>query len=428
MSDPQIPPPVRRNGKNRHRPDPAPGEAARSHFAMLGESEEAVALLLWSRLRAIQVWTGTSANRRELLVSANGQTAGALEIRSEALLREPALALAVETLDSLLSARVDVLARDVADACLLIAEWAAERGMEQTTVRFAETAAFADPESPRAAAVSGQACARLAEYSRAEEWLTRSATLARLARDHEWVARSHLRKGGMFFQLGDHERARRHYRRAFWSGRCWGHRRLGAMAAHDLFTLEAEVGTLDAALIAADRALDLYPARDPRIPYFASDCGYVLLRFGYFRSAYPILRDAAPLIPRADHAIVTGLIARAAGGLQNRAQLEGAIAQVRELVSATDRGAAAALVETAHGARLIQEWDLAAQLAEEGLRRAEARSEQHKATEARELLAGVEARLAWTPPEHTGRAARIPHLAERLVGVLRRNEGLDVQD
>jgi tetratricopeptide (TPR) repeat protein len=411
----------RTDARNRHRASPPPPIAVRGAFQLLGEATDTVGPVLWSRLRAVHLWGTTPKTVRRELFAPGWVHSSAREDLTEAAAAEPGLTAPLAVLASLVTDAGTARGAEVSAACLAVSEWAAGAARDRTAAEYAEAAAYLNPRSPVAAAVAGQACTRLAEYDRAHLWFERSISLARLFRDDEWYTRGHLRMGGLHFQRGEHDRARRHFSKAFWRGRKAGLRALAAMAAHDLFTLEAEVGTFADAMESLEKALELYPVQHPRIPFFASDCAYTFTKFGHYAIASSILREAAPLIPLADRAIVTGVAAHAAGGAADREDFDACFARVMELVAQTERGAAAALVEVAYGARLIGDLDAARSLAERAIAIATARGEDFKAADARRLIADLDDRLEGRAAAPAPPHGRIAGVAARLCDLVQRH-------
>ncbi|HYW08517.1 MAG TPA: hypothetical protein VE913_16275 [Longimicrobium sp.] len=195
--------------------------------------------------------------------------------------------------------------------------------MNETALQFIEAAAYAAPTDAELATTAGFHCFRLADWERAATWYHRAIILARQAEEWVWYIRGHLRLGILLFQQGYHDEARPHYLRAA-------------------------------------RALELYPKRHSRLPYLAHDYAFLLVRNALYSRALAVLDHLDPEMFEPQYRIILwGTVARAAGGMRDRARYDLAREQVLRLAAVSDEYAAAALVHVAEGWRSFGEWTAA---------------------------------------------------------------------
>lgn len=371
----------------------------RDETALLTETDAPLSLLLWQRARDVRLWALAGEGSRTGLFTGLEGVEGAVEA-AECVVE--ALAVPLRTLRALVRFPELVAAADVCAACLAISEWAEGEHMTETALHYAEAAALADPTSARAAALAGSACTAVAADQRAEVWLTRAIRTARRTRDWEWYVRAHLRIGMLAYELGDLARARRAYHRAQSAARWAGYKTYAAKAHHDLLLVECSCGTYDVGERHARRALELHPARFPRLPFLAHDVAYLLTCHGAYADALALLDATVPhLVRPQDRAAVLGTVAKAAAGAGQRERHTEAVADLLLLESTADAYAAAALVLAAEGAVLLGEQERAQRLAARALELAERRREREAQRRAHRVLDGTEDKPGAPPPERT---------------------------
>lgn len=338
---------------------PAPTWAASSaDLDLLAEHEGEFGLVLWQSLRDVQLWATTHPDGRAGLFAP--RTPRSLDPAAfPPGLPEPVIR-ATSKLAVLASFSEFGNAEELSAACRAISEWAVGENKLRTAIRFIEAAAYLEPSNPEIAAAAGFLCFRGASHARTTSWYSRAIVLARQARDWEWYIRAHIRLGILYFQLGEHGRARPLYLRAARMAVRSGRRVLAAQANHDLLTIESDVGSLARGEEFAARALALYPVRHPRIPHLAHDYAFLLVQNRFFHRALVLLDFLSDDLFESQYRVILyGTVARAAAGVRDRDAFEAAAAKVRAVADATDEYVPAALVHVAEGARSFEEWDRA---------------------------------------------------------------------
>ncbi len=391
---------------------PAPAwTTASADLDLLDEHDGELGLVLWQSLRDVQLWATAPPDKRSRLFTPNPLRA---TTRAAIL---PALSLpatqAVAKLSALAFFPGFGNAEELGTACRAISDWAVGENKLTTATRFLEAAAYLESANPEIAAAAGYLCFRRADYARATLWYGRAIVLARQARDWVWYIRAHLRLGILYFQLGEHGRARPLYLRAARMAIRSGRRVLAAQAHHDLLTIESDVGSFEQGEEYAARALALYPVRHPRIPHLAHDYAFLLVQNRYFHRAL-VLLDALSddLFEPQYRVILYGTAARAAAGVRDRNAFEAAAARVRAVADVTDEYVPAALVHVAEGARSFDEWDRAEAFAGRALDIARRRLD----TTAARLAAGLLDEIAVRTPPATN---RVPDERSRVTELTR---------
>lgn len=351
----------------------------------------------------MRLWASAAPGRRGALFVGREDVEGCLEAGEELTV---GLSAPFRTLRGLVRFPELVSPADVCTASLAVAEWAEGEHMPETALHFAEAAALADPTSARAAALAGSASTALAADHRAEVWLTRAILTARRMGDWEWHARGYLRLGMVFYELGDLKRARRAFERARTSATWSGHNNFAAKAHHDLLLVEC-AGTYGAGERHARRALELYPARFPRLPHLAHDAACLLACHGAYADALAVLNHALPFFTLPwERVAILGTVALAAAGTGQRERHTAAVADLLLLGGAAERHSAGAMSLAAEGAALLKDAERARYLAERALALAERRREREPMRRARCVLDGVANRRGSPPPADRTAALR----------------------
>lgn len=284
-------------------------------------------------------------------------------------------------------------APDLAGAAASVWEWAEREGHHETGVQFAELAARLEPGSPARAVPAGRLCRRRGLRVRAAQWFQRATRLARLRNDEIGFATALLGWSVLELNQGNYLQAEAHLTRAYRASMRAGRRSLAGAAKHDLFALAATSGRCDEALVHLRDAARLYATHHPRLPMFAHDAAFLLNRLGHFSGALRVMERVMPLVQQVPERILgCATVARAAGAVRDRARFEAAAGEVLALSAADSEMVASSLAHVGQGARCFGEWDRAAGLAREALRRAEAWDDKTAAALAAELLRAVEAR------------------------------------
>jgi tetratricopeptide (TPR) repeat protein len=394
----RVPPPLTRS----------PGHRMLPSAELLAELPEEAALLLWQTCRSVQLW-GLAGPRPRLFAP------GAAELRRARLegaglddeLRAPLALLA-----ALLENRRVVDVPRVVEACREVARWAEGRGKLATALAFAQAAAMAEPEDAGLAVAVGRFARMRAEYERAESWFEHALVLARLTRDWQAYAEAFAGLGNLYVQKGSFPKARMYHQRCLRAAKRYSLHEMEGAALHNLFAVAVESDSYAEAHGFADAALSAYPAGNAGILRLAQDVAFRWVARGEFRPALLVMNElvSRPEVHSIRH-IVSGHIARAAGGLDDGNTFESAWSRV--WVQLEDEGACAgassALIGLAYGAISLGEPVRAERALRKALVFAADRKESAALREADHLLQNV--RNGAGVPE---RAAADTSAAERL--------------
>lgn len=381
--------------------------------SILAEAAEPVSIALWLSIRFIFVWAGCPEDRRWRLGQRPRVTRS--ERWATAASQAPELADALDCFARLIRRPSAVSNSDVARACEAVHLWANDYGFRNTSLHFAEAAAFADPEDPRHANTAGAACRRAALNSRAAIWIHRARRLA-VGNLTEKI-RSHLAMGALWKETGRLAEAERAFIRAAKAATRKNRRRQAAEAHHDLLLLTAEQGRLDDAECHAVRATDLYPLAHPRLPYLAHDLAFALIRHGYYSNALPLLEAFVRSVPPGQLLPGLSTLAWAAAGNGLVHRFEEIEARVMELVTPDHEYAPASFIHLAEGAWLLGRWERAEQHGACAVEAAGLRRDPTLIEEARALVLALQRRDSpSTSPAPISRelTALSRHLAARL--------------
>jgi len=387
-------------------------------WPVLDDIDGALGLTLWRALRAVWTWVDTPRERRGGL--SQEPTREVRERFAFAAAEAPELADAFGTF-ALLARAADMLdGPQVADACQIVYNWAEARGLTETAVHFAESAARADDEDASRANLAGRTCRRAALNDRSSAWFARAFRLAVRAGWRQEALRALLGYGALLKNLGEYPEARKTLAKAARRALRHGRRRQAAEAHHDLLTIEAEAGTLPAAVAHAFRALNLNPLKHPYLRALAHDLGYLLVRLGHYGTAVPLLEMATPRAARpAVAALQWSTLAWAAAGAGRRFRYDEAERRALHLVSLHDEFAAAVMLHLSEGARRLSDWGRAERYAIHAAEAARTRDDVVLAQEAADLLEAVEGRTSTAPDTVPVGIDRIETFTNRLAARLR---------
>jgi hypothetical protein len=193
----------------------------------------------------------------------------------------------------------------------------------------------------------------------------------------------------MFVARGAFPNARKNLQKALRAAERRGLREPQGMAAHDLFTVEAECNNVEDAQEYAGRALRAYGAGHPDLPSLAYDVAFYWTLQGRFADALPVFQAAVPRMPSMHRAYGQAGLARAAGALGDEATYEAAWRVIWSLDNDT-AGKADALVEAARGAASLGRWSQAEQAGRAALALARRRSQSKVIFDAEAVLESAE--------------------------------------
>jgi tetratricopeptide (TPR) repeat protein len=250
---------------------------------------------------------------------------------------------------------------------------------------------------------------RAGYVGRAAAWLYRARVVARVTDDKEWKLRSRLRTGILLLQIGRIRRARKVLTRVARSASRAGQAEWAGKAHHDLLlSLATDPAAYTRAYAHLEKALALYPLRNPRIPYLVHDFAVILIRVGEYRQALRVLEAVYRHIPPSNRIIIHATTARACAGVRDYDGFERGAAFVKAAAAKRHESASFAMVHLAEGARLLGEWDLAERYAAAGLEIAMSRREFEVIRVAYEVIDAVTTRTHLTigtaPEAHVGKA------------------------
>ncbi len=343
-------------------------------MASLEEAGPELAVAFWRVLRKVRAWAETPPEGRAGLFAINRKEA--CERLGAACGLAPGLVEAFGTFSVLVRAPGRVEARQLAEACHQVHEWAEERSLIEVAMLFAEAAAFADPDDPAWANDAGRMCRRAAKDERASSWYHRGYGLGARFDTPEEVIRAQIGYGNLMKDLGQHEEGRKFLERAARRAIYTGRKRQAGEAHHDLLSIAAEVGEFRIGERHARKALDYYPIRHPRIPLLAQDWAFLLIRRRFYSPAMHLLGMALPCVHSPTlQTLVWGNLARAAAGARQEDIFRNAENLVLQLVDRHQEFAPSALNGLAEGSWAFCEWDKAEQFASKALEIARVRKD-----------------------------------------------------
>ena len=240
----------------------------------------------------------------------------------------------------------------IARACHEISSWAADLARGELAIQLSEAAMAIQPRSARRTFEAARMNRYFGNAGRAETHYLRAICLARASKRWWVYVRGHLGLGLIQKGWGNHDRALAHSStaaRAAWklSGEKW----LAARTEHALMAHHLEADDLDSAFDHAQRAYELMPKHNEKVPALAHDYAYYLVRVGAYHLALPLLEMVSrrEMLP-AHKVIVWSTLARAAACLGRVREFREGEGHVEELAPSFDLHAAAAFANLATGA------------------------------------------------------------------------------
>lgn len=372
------------------------GEPFGGH-SMLGEGGAAEVLVIWQTLRDTTLWAVTPKRERRKLFAEGAeqrQLVKLIQADVDTSVKAPLLILSGVLGEKYLPAD-----DQLASACLRITEWAEDNDRPQTAIAFANTAAMLLPFKAENAYRVGLLCRRNAEYDRAETWFRRAIGLA-VRRDYHTYALSYIGLGNIYLHRGDYVFARAVYLRALRTARRKSLRSPKVIALHDLFSIAVEQAHVSEAESFAQEAYRAYKPTDRRFPAFAHDVAAFWMLQGFFDRAHTVFQAVLPLISRpAERLLVLSNIARAAAGAGRRVTFLESWIEAWAIIDQninTER-ACSGLVNLAHGAAMVADWERAEAAAHYAHLLSSQRGEAKMQEEAQELLTSARAQRSMDP-------------------------------
>jgi tetratricopeptide (TPR) repeat protein len=422
----RLTPPVRRTAR-RWRTPPAilHGGEAFEGVAVLEELSTPLGLLMFQVIRDVYLWGSTEPERREGLFEARAEDALISLLRDSD--PEVQLESALMTLIRLTGGPELAREEQIALACQHVAHWADSHGYMGTAIAFAQGAAVVLPADAATSYAVGRLARRCAEHARAETWFRRAIALARQSGDWGSYAMAFAGLGNLYMQRGNLPAARRFHLRALRSARRHSMRALHGSALHDLFVLSAQAGQADEAERLAREAFEMYGPDHPRLVYLALDVAYFWMERGRFAPALTVFQALVHHMQRLEDRLgVLANMVRASAGAGERRLFDQTWDEVWDRMQRTQQklaNAATVMLELAHGAAMLGEYERAERAAERAVQVARERGEARTLLTAEAVLdqvrrnRGVRQRTA-VPDTEPEVAARAESFALDLVRTL----------
>ena len=365
-------------------PDPLP-----EHVLLIG-IEDPLARVFWRAARDLSEWCASPASGR------GGDPADAALFREQlayAVSKTPELEEAFGAFGLLrLNPRLAQTSA-LAKACQQVHVWADARGMQETSLLFAESWARIDAENPIAANEAGRAARRTAHLQRAEIWFERAYSLGARHKNRREKIRALIGHGGLLRELGRYGEARSRFFDAARIAASTRRHRQAAEVQHELLTIAAETGSYAEAEHYMRAALQEYPVHHRALPWLAHDWAFFLVRSSLYKEARVLLEAVRPHVARRDlQVVIEGTLGRAAAGCGDRDAYELCRERVLVLSSVHGEYAAAALAHLAVGAQIFKEWELAEDLGVRAVEIARGRHQVDVERGATEIVAAIHAR------------------------------------
>jgi tetratricopeptide (TPR) repeat protein len=391
MRPKRLTPPVRRTAR-RWRTPPAITTGAETFegMAVLDEIGGPLGFLLWQAARDVVLWAQFSPEERVGLFEPGADALLHGLIRSAGV--EVQLESPLMTVVRMVGAPDTARAETVELACQHIAHWADGHGYTATAIAFAQAAALTVPYDAGAAYAVGRVARRRAEYARAETWFRRSIALARQSGDWTSYALAFSGLGNLYMQRGNYPLARRFHVRALRAARRHSLRSIQGSALHDLFVIAAAGNHKDDAERYARGAFESYGPEHQRLPALANDIAYFWVERGHFAPALTVFEALLPHMTRhEDRLVALANIVRAAAGAGERRQFEQTWDEVWDGLARDDgtENAAPVLLELAHGAAQLGEFERAERAAERAVKTARERGQAKTQMSAEAVLDSV---------------------------------------
>lgn len=405
---------------------PDPPERRREALGLPDELQESLGIELWRGLANVRLWADTTPSGRGGLFSRIDQR-GLRSRRAAARVHAPELTAALETFGELTANPQLARARDLVDACKLVAAWAEDHGLYETAIQFAEAAAAVSPARPSLANLAARLCRIGGQQGRAELWYDRAIGLTRQAlkvapKERRKLLRreyiyAHLGFANLLLERDEPIRAIKTIRRAALTAKAAGMKGPAAEALHDAMYVATMNERLAQAAVYARRAASVYPYHHPRYPALAHDVAVLMILHGMYGAALSILQSAVRKITSpADNLVAWGSVARAAAGAGRLQRFRDAVRKVEELAPTYPQAGATALYSIAEGARLLGYWDAAERFAAAAAAGARETSSAQILTRAEHLMNLVAARTPGDPelPKSDPRGVLLRRLAPAL--------------
>lgn len=381
---------------------------------MFVELPEAVSPVLWQDLRHMRDWAQSDRDLRPFLFSPASRNAMAR--RAEARAFEPALASALATFAALKAKPADFDERTIAEACDALVEWAESHDYTHTAIEWAEVAATVAPKNPRLANSAGRLTRNANEFDRAEVWFLRAIGLARSQGNDIEKFWGHAGYAKVCKETGRVKDARRHLNRASSIARRGGPPSLAAALQHELCAFLMLRGRLKEAVQRAQKALDLYPYSEPRLPFFGADMALLLILTRRYSLGARVARVVLRILEKhSARPAILALAARAFAGAGEQEEAAVHRSRALKLLGKYPQFEAITRWHLADALRHLGQWDAAQAEAETALKVAERLNDREAAWGIGMLLRRiVERRPAPAARASSGERAFVRQLTDKL--------------
>ena len=388
--------------------------------AIVEELAPAVALVLLKTLRLVNAWSrgpdivGDLVRRKQM----SSWEEQALLSSIDEQLRAPVAVIASAMKKP---ARAD--AKQVAECCFAITDWALEQGAEGTALHFAEAAALAWPENARYAWVAGRLLRNASRFSEAEIWLKRAARVATWRDDREAQDLALNSLGNLYAQIGRFTDAQRCLDRAFTAARRHKLRDRESAVTHDLLMLHAFTGRWHRAEEMALRSFDLHPPNHPNLLKLAHDTAQLWIETGRADLSLTILYTLLPRFHGPEERLrALASTIYAAGFTNERTTYDAAQPEAMQIIADMGDSPGAlsgALLDIGIGAACMGDWDRAAEILNFTFASARDAGIEGVATKAEAALDNVARRTRIQVPRRISRTRSSQHIADSLLASLR---------
>jgi len=359
-------------------------------------------------------WAQSDRDLRPFLFSPASRNAMAR--RAEARAFEPALASALATFAALKAKPADFDERTIAEACDALVEWAESHDYTHTAIEWAEVAATVAPKNPRLANSAGRLTRNANEFDRAEVWFLRAIGLARSQGNDIEKFWGHAGYAKVCKETGRVKDARRHLNRASSIARRGGPPSLAAALQHELCAFLMLRGRLKEAVQRAQKALDLYPYSEPRLPFFGADMALLLILTRRYSLGARVARVVLRILEKhSARPAILALAARAFAGAGEQEEAAVHRSRALKLLGKYPQFEAITRWHLADALRHLGQWDAAQAEAETALKVAERLNDREAAWGIGMLLRRiVERRPAPAARASSGERAFVRQLTDKL--------------
>lgn len=381
---------------------------------MFAELPDAVSPVLWQDLRHVRDWAESDRDVRTFLFRPASRDA--LARRAEARSSAPELEKALTTFSALKAQPADFDKRRIAEACDAVVDWAQRHEYVHTAIEWAELAAYIASTNPKLANSAGRLTRNANEFERAEVWFLRAIGLARNQGNDIEKFWGHAGYAKVCKETGRVKDARRHLNRAASIARKGGPPSLAAALQHELCAFLMLRGRLKEAVERAQKALDLYPYSEPRLPFFGADMALMLILNRRYSLGARVARSVLRILDKhSARPAILALAARAFAGAGEHE--EAAVHRSRSLKLLAKHSQYEALTRwhLTEALRLLGKWDAARADAEMGLRTAERQNDREMVRLLRMSLRSIEEhRPAPARPSSSRDREMVRELSEKL--------------